>query len=753
LTLPTDTSTTTLNLNGTGVNTGTSFPTDYKSVVTPMELAAISPVETLGPGVSPHAHHADLKYVGVTSVRRSSSNSSRINNSTLLFGVVTQANWSTPSSEVEFDVYIDGRSSGNMNDCFATPAPTGCYALFTTRLTGTDVLVDSLFNLATRATVASSSASLNQFSSNTPTAPFNSNVIVMPLNVSLLNMGSSNTRFTYEVFGFSRFWGEIDDSGPLSYDYASPGLDFNASGTGSVMYDDLPAVQIPVTFNGPAYRLNQSKGALLLHHFNITGARDQVLGVSCNTITVTNPANAAGTAGAPFSETFTSSGGLGTVTYSLASGTLPAGLTLAANGTLSGTPTQTGSFPITVRATDGMGCFGTGSTYSLVIGCQSITVTNPAVSSTTVGAVFNQTFTASGGIGTMTFSTTSTLPTGLTLASNGVLSGTPTQAGSFGIVVKATDSNGCFGTGPTYNLVVHPPVSVRSDINGDGKSDILLYNSAGDVAEWQMNGLSINAGRVISSPGSGWVVRFSGDFDADGKWDIILQNTTTGDVAEWKMDGFSITSGAIIGTAGPTWVPVFSGDFDGDGKADILLQNSATGSIAMWLMNGFNISAGAVVADPGPSWQVRGTGDFDGDGKSDILLQNSVSGNIAEWQMNGTSVVGGAVIASLGTSWSVRGGGDFNGDGKADIILQNTSSGSVVEWQMSGFTISAGASIGEPGTDWTVVGAGDYNGDGKSDLILRNAAGDVAGWLINGMSVTAGRIIDSPGTTWVPIAQ
>ena len=179
------------------------------------------------------------------------------------------------------------------------------------------------------------------------------------------------------------------------------------------------------------------------------------LTITCQTITVTNPAVSSGVAGAAFSQTFTQSGGIGATTFSLASGSLPAGLTLAANGVLSGTPTQTGSFPITVKATDSNGCNGTGATYTLVIACQTITVTNPAVNSGVAGAAFSQTFTQSGGIGTTTFSLASgTLPTGLTLASNGVLSGTPTQTGTFTITVKAIDSNGCSGTGPTYTLTI-----------------------------------------------------------------------------------------------------------------------------------------------------------------------------------------------------------------------------------------------------------------------------------------------------------
>ena len=66
-----------------------------------------------------------------------------------------------------------------------------------------------------------------------------------------------------------------------------------------------------------------------------------------------------GPAGTAFSQTFTQTGAVSGATFTLNSGSLPTGITLATNGTLSGTPTQTGSFPITVKVTDGDACTGT----------------------------------------------------------------------------------------------------------------------------------------------------------------------------------------------------------------------------------------------------------------------------------------------------------------------------------------------------------------------------------------------------------
>jgi len=180
--------------------------------------------------------------------------------------------------------------------------------------------------------------------------------------------------------------------------------------------------------------------------------------ITCPTIVVTNPATTAGTAGMPFSQTFTQTGSFCATMFSLDTGTLPRVLTLAANGELSGTPLRTGMFTITVKATDRSGCTGIGLPYPLVIGCQTIVVRNPVNTVGTVGVPFSETFTQRGAIGSATFTTPGPLPAGvppITLATNGTLSGTPTQSGSFPITVTVTDANHCTGMS-AYTLVINP---------------------------------------------------------------------------------------------------------------------------------------------------------------------------------------------------------------------------------------------------------------------------------------------------------
>jgi hypothetical protein len=175
---------------------------------------------------------------------------------------------------------------------------------------------------------------------------------------------------------------------------------------------------------------------------------------------------AAATQGTAYSQTLTATGGTGTPSFAVSTGTLPTGLTLTTTGVLSGTPTAIGSSTFTVKATAG-GCEGT-IDYTLTVNppaCPTITVDPATLAAATQGAAYSQTLTATGGTGTPTFAvTTGTLPAGLALSAAGVLSGTPTTVGSSTFTVTATVGD-CTGA-KVYTLVVAicPVIGVSPDV-------------------------------------------------------------------------------------------------------------------------------------------------------------------------------------------------------------------------------------------------------------------------------------------------
>ena len=219
---------------------------------------------------------------------------------------------------------------------------------------------------------------------------------------------------------------------------------------------------------------------------------------------------------------------------------------------------------------------------------------------------------------------------------NGDLFGTTQTGGVNGTGTAFEITNSGFATTPSP---LPPPTPVPSDFYDNGYSDILLQNTNGQAAIWEMNGTNvISEAAVGGNPGPSWQAIGTGDFNDDGHSDILLQNTN-GQAAIWEMNGTNVISDAAVGAnPGPSWKAIGTGDFNDDGHSDILLQNT-NGQVAIWEMNGTNvIGAAAVGPNPGPSWKAIGTGDFNDDGHSDILLQNT-NGQVAIWEMNGTNVI------------------------------------------------------------------------------------------------------------------
>jgi hypothetical protein len=191
------------------------------------------------------------------------------------------------------------------------------------------------------------------------------------------------------------------------------------------------------TLSGRALVLN---GAATLSGNNVS--------LCCHNIMVTSPIVTDATEAAAFSERFTQEGAITPVSFALGSGVLPRGLTLHTDGTLSGTPTETGTFTITVRATDATNCLGISSTYTLGVDCPLITISPETLPPPRDEVPYSEILSVSGGTPPYTFEVTSgRLPAGLTLtpgpALTATISGTPAFTGPFVTTITVTDAAGC----------------------------------------------------------------------------------------------------------------------------------------------------------------------------------------------------------------------------------------------------------------------------------------------------------------------
>ena len=185
------------------------------------------------------------------------------------------------------------------------------------------------------------------------------------------------------------------------------------------------------------------------------GSRTYILKITppCSTIAVNPVGLPAAVQDRIFNHAFTASGGTVPHTFAVTLGSLPPGLSLNASGVLSGTPTQPGNFSFSITATDANACSGTRA-YTLGVGCKTFIVKPDSLPVAKPNAPYTQSLTSTGGAAPYRYTIgNGQLPTGLSLSTGGVLSGTPTQVGSYEFAVTVQDSGVCAALW-SYTLVV-----------------------------------------------------------------------------------------------------------------------------------------------------------------------------------------------------------------------------------------------------------------------------------------------------------
>jgi len=289
-----------------------------------------------------------------------------------------------------------------------------------------------------------------------------------------------------------------------------------------------------------------------------------------------------------------------------------------------------------------------------------------------------------------------------------------------------------------------------NDFNGDGRSDILWRNDNGAFTDWlgtTSGGFSPNSVNILSVVSTDWQIAGTGDFNGDGRSDVLWRNTD-GRISNWlgtTNGGFSDNVGNALNGVSIDWKLAGVGDFNGDGRDDILWRNS-DGRITDWLSTpsgGFTPNSANFYTNVSTDWKVVAVGDFNGDSRDDIMWRNN-DGRITNWL--GTSsgaFIDNAANAYNGVSldWHVAGIGDINGDGRDDIIWRNDD-GRITDWLSTasgGYAPNSANFYTSVGTNWQVASIGDYNGDGRDDILWRSTDGRITDWL----GTTSGAFADN----------
>jgi hypothetical protein len=191
-----------------------------------------------------------------------------------------------------------------------------------------------------------------------------------------------------------------------------------------------------------------------------------IIGAAPPTLAIDPNSLPSGTVFQPYNFTLTASGGTGTKTWDIVSGSLPAGFNpLSSTGVISGTTNSRGTTSATFRVRD------SGNPQQTATKPLSITIGLPAppiiqttsLPNATFNVAYNQTLGITGGTPPLVWGVISgTLPAGLSITSNQI-SFTPTATGSFTFTVRVTDATNQFDDQPlTLNIVAPPPPTINS---------------------------------------------------------------------------------------------------------------------------------------------------------------------------------------------------------------------------------------------------------------------------------------------------
>ena len=206
------------------------------------------------------------------------------------------------------------------------------------------------------------------------------------------------------------------------------------------------------------------------------------------------------------------------------------------------------------------------------------------------------------------------------------------------------------GGGPPVdytNTPAAPAGVIGADFNGDSRPDLIWQNaSTRQAMVWYMGGsqgAAVQGSNWLSQAGvPDWRIVGARDFNGDGGPDLVWQHDGTWDVVVWYMggpQGNSFLGWNRLASTDVGWSVVGAGDFNGDGKPDLVWQNDGTREVMVWYLGGPQgnspLGRNGLASTGYAGWSVVGARDFNGDSKPDLVWQHDSTWEVLVWYMGG----------------------------------------------------------------------------------------------------------------------
>ncbi len=295
---------------------------------------------------------------------------------------------------------------------------------------------------------------------------------------------------------------------------------------------------------------------------------------------------------------------------------------------------------------------------------------------------------------------------------------------SMSIAVLFGDGTGKFNNPEYITTGMNPAFVATADLNGDGNLDLIAVNSyGGDVTVLLGNGhghFAVGPNYAAGGNNPGYSVAAFGDFNGDGRPDLVVTNSATSNLSVLLNAGGGRFAAARDFRLPQVYNFVAVGDFNHDGKEDLAV---GSGQISILFGKGNGTFGAPVATNVNGAYPV--TGDFTGDGFTDLVTVVSDSVSVSLNKGDGTFKAPKTYFVATNITWLAT--GDFNNDGKLDLVVCANQFVAVLLGNGDGTFQSPKYTV-LPAT-WELA-VGDFNGDGKLDLAV--FTGDVTILLGNG---------------------